>query len=331
MNINGGDEVARKRNKSLYTSMHSVLADKKKNAHDALAKGISRHDIKKETGSHNHKDYIWASKSYENHVRRMKQFSRWLDKEHPEIAKGNLSDVSREIQKEYLLHQDSKGYSSSTISADMSMLNKVFDAGLTKSEVGLGARKIDEFTNNREGRSFDDLQPKEKDAVMISRAFGFRRSELLQLNDKTIYQTDDGKLHAYISGKGGRVRIAECTESSKKWALERFNGYINKIDDINDLKLDRRRYNEVTADSERLLNSVRSNAPIHRLGRQYYAQELLSQVERENRTGELYEQNKAQVKRTYTTNGITMDRYHAQVVSENLGHSRIDVLKNYIF
>ncbi len=323
--------MARRRHKSLYTRMHSVLADKKKNAHDALAKGISRHDIKKETGSHNQKDYIWASKSYENHVRRMKHFSRWLDKAHPEVSKGSLSDISRGIQKEYLLHQDAKGYSSSTISADMSMLNKVFDDGLTKSEVGIGARRIDEFTNNREGRSFSDLQPKEKDAVMISRAFGFRRSELLQVNGKTFYQTNDGKLHAYISGKGGRVRIAECTESAKKWALGRFDGYINKVDSIDDLKLDRRHYNDVTGNSERLLDNVRSNAPIHRLGRQYYARELLAQVERENRTGVLFEQNRAAVTRTYTTNGITMDRYHAQVVSENLGHSRIDVLKNYIF
>lgn len=323
--------MARKRNKSLYTQMHKVLADKKKNAHDALARGESRHTIKQKTGSHAQKDYIWASKSYDNHVRRMKQFSRWLDKEHPDIAKSSIGNVTREVAQEYLVQQDKNGKSASTVSADMAMLNKVFDYDLRKNEIGLSSRKIDEFTNNRDGRSFDELQPKEKDAVMISRAFGFRRSELLQLNDKSLYRTDDGKLYAYISGKGGRVRLAECTSSARKWAEERFEGSINRIGATDDLKLTRDDYKRVTEGSERLIDNVRSSAPIHRLGRQFYARELLQQVQEENRTGALYEQNKAAVVDTYTTNGITMDRYHAQVVSENLGHSRIDVLKNYIF
>lgn len=317
--------------KTLHSRMHDELTKKRVNARKLSGKGYRRHDMKKITGEHAHANFVWADTSLNNHQSRMRQFSKWLNKEYPELKRAEIDEVNREVLQDYLLSQDKAGYSASTISSDMAMLNKVFQRDLRKDEIDLSERKIDNFTNNRTGRTFEALQPKEKDAVMISRAFGFRRSELLQLNTKSIYQTDDGKLHAYVSGKGGKVRVAECTEKAHSWALKRFEGSINSVQSKVSLSLDREDYKRITKGSDKLLDNVRSNAPIHRLGRQYYARELLSQVERENRQGRLFDQNKAKTIDTYTTNNITMNRYHAQVVSQNLGHSRIDVLKNYIF
>lgn len=319
-----------RRNKTLRSRMHDVLSKKRVNARQLSNIGVTRHDVKKSTGQHAQKDYIWADQSYKNHIARMRQFSNWLNEKHPDLKKMTLDMVDREILKEYLVNQSERGLSASTVSADMAMLNKIFEAELTKTEIGLASRRIDEFVNNREGRSFHELQPKEKDAVLISRALGCRRSELLKLNGKSLYKTDDGKVYVYISGKGGRVRVAECLEGSQKWIEERFEGHVNRIGSVDELSLDRADYNVVTSDSERLIDNVRSNAPIHRLGRQYYAQELLRQVQREGRKGELLEQNKAKHTQYYKTNGYVMKRYHAQIVSQNLGHSRIDVLKNYV-
>lgn len=319
-----------RRNKTLKSRMHDVLSKKRVNARELSNRGVSRHDVKVSTGQHAQKDYIWADQSYKNHITRMEQFSKWLNEKYPSFKKLDIDMVDRTVMQEYLVYQSERGMSASTISADMTMLNKVFEAELTKREIGLESRRIDEFVNNREGRTFEQLQPREKDAVLISRALGCRRSELLQLNSKSLYKADDGKLYAYISGKGGRVRVSECLGSSQKWVEERFESYINRIGDVGELSLTRSDYNVTTSNAERLIDNVRSNAPIHRLGRQQYAQELLRQVEREGRSGELLEQNKASVTQYYKTNGIVMDRYHAQVVSQNLGHSRIDVLKNYV-
>lgn len=319
-----------RRNKTLKSRMHDVLSNKRINARQLSNRGISRHDVKVNTGQHAQKDYIWADQSYKNHISRMEQFSNWLNEKYPAYKKVGVDLVDRDVMKEYLISQSERGLSASTISADMAMLNKIFEAELTKAEMNLASRRIDEFVNNREGRTFEQLQAKEKDAVLISRALGCRRSELLQLNAKSIYKTDDGKLYAYVSGKGGKIRVAECLENSKKWVEERFEGYINRIGDVGELSLNRSDYNVTTSNAERLIDSVRSNAPIHRLGRQIYAQELLRQIEQENRTGELLPQNRASVTEYYKTNGIVMHRYHAQVVSQNMGHNRIDVLKNYV-
>ena len=319
-----------RRNKTLKSRMHDVLSKKRVNARQLSNNGVTRHDMKIQTGQHAQKDYIWADQSYKNHIARMEQFSKWLNEKHPSFKKVDIDLVDRDVMKEYLISQSERGLSASTISADMAMLNKIFEAELTKAEMNLASRRIDEFVNNREGRTFEQLQAKEKDAVLISRALGCRRSELLQLNSKSLYKTSDGKIYAYISGKGGKVRVAECLANSQKWIEERFKNHINRIGDINELSLKRSDYNAITSDSERLIDNVRSNAPIHRLGRQIYAQELLRQVEREERYGELLPQNRASVTEYYKTNGIVMHRYHAQVVSQNLGHNRIDVLKNYV-
>lgn len=319
-----------RRNKTLKSRMHDALSKKRVNARELSNRGVSRHDVKVATGQHTQKDYIWADQSYKNHIARMEQFSKWLNEKYPAYKKVDIDMVDRDVMKEYLISQSERGLSASTISADMAMLNKVFEAELTKTEIGLASRRIDEFVNNREGRSFHELQPKEKDAVLISQALGCRRSELLQLNSKSLYKASDGKIYAYISGKGGKVRVAECLANSQKWIEERFKSHINRIGDINELSLKRSDYNAITSDSERLIDNVRSTAPIHRLGRQCYAQELLHQIEREGRSGELLEQNKAKHTQYYKTNGYVMKRYHAQVVSQNLGHNRIDVLKSYV-
>lgn len=317
------------RNKTLYSYMHDVLKEKHQRA---LSMEHGRHEHKRITGEHTHSDLIWSDNSYKAHIGRIKQFWTYVKDNYPELKKSSIEDIDRSVAVDFLKHQHESGKSASTLSSDMAALNKTFDFELRKSDedLELPSRHIDNFVNNRSGVDYEDLQPKQREMVDISRSFGLRRSEIQELTDKSIVEHED-RLYAYVCGKGGRVRLAECLADKEDEMRERYEPYIKQVNDLDSLPAHRSGYKEYMEDSQRIEKSFGHDAPIHRLGRQFYAQELLHQVEREDRHEELLFQNRTKSNiDTYSTNGITMRRDHAQIVSKALGHNRVDILKNYI-
>lgn len=303
---------------------------------------VSRHDLKKEIGQRQ-REYIWSNNS-EKQVRNVvNRFSDFVRDVYPEYRRVHLDDVPRDVLGDYLKFREEQGYSPSTISTDMYALNKLFDAELKKEEFGLKSRIIDEFENNRgqakHNKQYEELTDKAKEIVDVSRAFGLRRNEYKNFTNKSLYMDNKGNLYHWVgtAAKGGKIRTAICTNEMKETMLERYGEHVQRVESIDEISLKKVHWQSVHKDAELLSKSTFDHdLSIHRIGRQHYAQTLLKELE----TGsvalpdnyELFEQNRTETnKATYTTNGFDIDRKHAQFISENLGHNRVDILKSYIF
>lgn len=329
--------MARKSRKTIEKRMLDKVREYRRNA---LKSDKSRHGLKSEVGSVQ-REYVWSENSEKQVVRAATQFAKFLAEHHPELKRAELYEIDRKVMGDYLMQREQKGLSPSTISSDMYALNKIYGAGLRKEEFGLRERRVDEFVNNRglteRPKEYELLTDKAKRQLDVSRAFGVRRNEYKDFTDKSLYMDKKGDLHLYIgaSSKGGKVRTAKCTEEMKKVMMERYGSHVRRIDDVSRMSTNKADWRKEVAGGKPLeKTSFDHDLPIHRLGRQHYAQQLLRELEREgvkfpadfllsaNRLQSGYDR--------YTTNGREMDRSHAQFVSLQLGHNRLDILKSYI-
>lgn len=305
----------------------------------ALKSNLTRNDLKKTIG-HNQSEYTWSDNTDKQVRRGVKIFDKYIREFHPEYRRVLIDDIPREVYGGFLKYREEQGYSSSTISSDMFALNKVTGLELKKSEFDLSARKIGEFTNNRgseDAVGYEDLTGNAKRQVDVSRAFGIRRNEYKDFNDKALFRDKNGSIHLYVgpSSKGGKVRTAVCTDNMRGVIIDRYGEHLRQIDDIKDLPLKKGDWREITEGGKALERTTFAHdLAIHRIGRQYYANTLLSELEAKEVVFDdsyLNENNKTKTNiETFTTNNRSMLRTHGQFVSENLGHNRLDILKSYI-
>ena len=296
------------------------------------ARGRSRHVDKKQRETHAIHDRIYGRASLKTHLSRIDQLEKWLKQQHPEVH--NLNQISRDLVGEYLKFQEDRGRSAWTVSADIAAINHVmigsgkWDKSISKSDYGLRQRRQQEIKNNRgetrwkqEGRGSESTYEKE---LEYGRAFGLRRSELVGNNSQharastaSLYRTPDGRLHNVTIGKGGRYRTSECLASYQKIVEERYKPYIQNVTVLPDRETFLERYK----DSEDFFKSISRSVRIHHECRQYYAEEKLKELQRENR---------CQSGQNFKCNNVLLDKGQALFVSNQLGHNRLDVLKSYV-
>lgn len=306
-------------------------------------KGHSRHQEKRDTGNFAHYDRIYSRTSLKTHLSRAEQFADWTKEHHPEIRK--IDDISRGVAKEYLQHQQERGLSVRTVEADMSFLNRIKvssgdwsrDDILTKKEAEIRPRRMSETRNNRFDKpshinTHSDYQQK---VVDFGKTFGLRKSELIHqrsnkyyaVTTNSLYEKDD-KIYACVFGKGGKYRVAEALETHQDMIKAEYGEYIQKVTELPSGEQIKAEYSR---DEHLFKKDISHNVRVHVECRQYYANEKLEELERNDRHFELLAKNELESgSNIYKTNGREMERDHAQFVSQQLGHNRIYELKSYI-
>lgn len=301
--------------------------------------GTSRHQEKQLRGTYAIHDKIYSKKSLDTHVSRTKMFAKWVKQNHPEIKK--IDQISKVIVGEYLQSQQDKGLSAWTLSADLTALNHVaigtgvWDKSISKSEFGIKKRSLSDVKNNRGDKATDkhwsNSNRYEKE-TFVGQAFGLRRSELVPsssnrgyaVTNQSLYKVNK-KVYCATFGKGSRYRTVECLKSHQNQIEQMYGQYIIEVDRLPKSS----EFKEIRQQGEALFNSISRSVNIHQNCRQYYANAKLEELQQENRYYEVQEQNRPDLE-TYRCNGQQIDRGHAQFISQQLGHNRLDVLKHYI-
>lgn len=339
------------------------MATKKKNLRQQMrselyaqydrAKGQSRHEEKERRRAihkidpgakndrlydiHGHLDRIPSQKSLKAHLDSVERFSEHMKQNFPEVKR--MSDITHEHTTSFLQERrDTRA--PATVAKEMSSLNHLLigsqtwesEDHITKDVYELKSVRADENTNNRgETRVvYNDYQQK---IVDTARAFGYRSSEVqpvdsgkYSMNTNSLYEKDE-RIYAVTVSKGGKYRASEVLKSHESFIRDNYGEHIQKVDELPT----KAEYRASVEGAEPFFRTVGHEVRIHADARQYYANEKLAEIEAEGRRFELSEQNKTPGgKETYTTNGREMLRDQAQFISENLGHNRIYVLKNYI-
>lgn len=184
-------------------------------------------------------------------------------------------------------------YAASTLKLQMSALRKMYDDRTLGASISLPDRSRDTFTRSREERPSDKhfSASRNKDLVDLCRGVGFRRFELNKAIGEDVVKDINGNVWVHIIGKGGRERWAKANDNLRDRVWELANS---------------------VEPGQLILDHIHTTADIHGL-RHEYAQECYRQ-HNEDKDYERYHPNHSAIKE----------------VSENLGHSREDVVYNYI-
>lgn len=254
------------------------------------------------------------------------QFARWEKEHHPE--QRHLAQIPLAHVAEYIQERIDRGLSAWTINLDASALAKVMDCHLTDIPVIRPERRREDIKRSR-GPVKDFCEKRHSDIVKFSKNCGMRaHKELAMVKPDNIFERDN---HVYVkveNGKGGKSRITKVLEGSEQFFL-----------DLRDRAQAEGR--------EVLFFHIPCRAPIHAYRREY-AQNLYREIEqklanRDQETIREYNAAYAQWKERNShghrgmsdtiqcKDGTEWDRTICFMVSENLGHSREDVVvTNYL-
>lgn len=274
---------------------------------------IAKEEARNELGyNHNRTVGIHSYKTFDAYKSTCKQFVNWAKETEQGIR--NIEDVKEEHIKDFIKYREEQGYSAYTYSKDLAGLNKVFNTHITKNDCDVAYRSYQDITNNREFKehhnhiNYDNYRSE----ITVLQSTGMRRESMEKVSYNSFNYDDKGypvsiRLmdERYLGGenmeeKGGRPREAEIPYSMRE-----------ELKEVLDSKLE-----ENEGDVYKpLFEHIPSRLGTHRF-RQEYAETLYNQYISENGESEEW--------RGY-------DREAMKYVSENLGHSREDVVKyNYL-
>ena len=266
--------------------------------------GHSKH-LDKENPDIDTKDYIYSTKTFKNYLQWCVDFAKYCKIQNPKIK--TLIDCEQYIGNyiDYMIKE--KGYSPSTINSKLSALTKItpysVDEMKDMTTTVAPKRTRASITNNRgpkpDSNTFSEKNHQE--LVNFIKATGLRKSGL---NRVRISDIDIKAQTITIKEKGGKVRTSEILD---------MNAVLVVIE-------------KAQANSQDKLFGGKSfknpkECPSHRY-RQDYAQTLYKKYARSLSTLLHYEKYTCRKDKA----GIVYDRKAMMIVSNNLGHNRIDVI-----
>lgn len=289
--------------------------------------GESRHDEKqsiREDGTYKFgymSKYIYSIKTSKTYEEIGRRYADWLVNEKGVSKWSSLSDIDESYAKEYLDKRIEDNVSAYTFKAERSALGKLY--GHTIEYDNAPIRERDNIIRSRGDAERDRHFSEEKNqtAVDLTRACGFRRSDLSRVRSSD-FEERDGHLVVRVEGsKGGRDRISPVRPE-----LE------NRVREIlHEHKAAGR------TENERLVDKVHNAMDVHSYRRDY-AQGLYEDVTNDrdfrDRVLDLYEQRyepKAKGDMYYTRgeNQFSGERDDIYCVTQALGHNRLDVTVNH--
>lgn len=288
--------------------------------------GESRHQAKKEARQnyldshgdlkgHNpaKADGIFSISTMETYRKTMPPFSIFL----ADHDVKNAAQITPELAGLFLQEREASGLSPSSISREMSAINKVLGYSLTKKQLNLQSRSKNAIKNNR-SYSPPPKRTKYEDHITIFRASGIRRCSIIRITADDCVRNDIGQvIGIHVKEKGGKERIAPILVD-----------YINAVTEIIN-----RHANGTKPIFEKFGSHIRS----HRLRAEYCARLLaqLTQEYNENHPffgGNLPAKNYIHLRGKDAKRGPTYHGFPTIVVaavSGAMGHNRLDVIFNH--
>lgn len=303
----------------------------------------------------NDKELIFSDVSLEVHKNNWNQFSDWLD-ENYNIKK--ISKIEPIHVEKYIKELNEKGMSKKTMQSRISAVNKVM-GGRWSDDIKPQLRKMDIEVKSTKENSYKQYTAQEwrdrnikrygnyKETFDTVSAFGLRKRELRELNEKSFLIDKNNKIYVQTIGKGGKYRIAECTKEKNDEMVKLYKDKSRKIDKIENFNGSKKNLESAINDSRLKLSLRGSNNERNswHIFRNEYAQTLLKEKiegfekelngnynnEKGYSTINVLKSSDDELKGVYTQIGAYKGSALAFVeVSRNLGHNRLDIMLKYI-
>ena len=290
--------------------------------------GQSKYQAKQESyqnGNNGKVSGIYSKKTMKDYKQVATQFNAW------QKSKGynfqSIKEITPTIITEYLLERQSGNYSAWTLSRDLSALNKIFDTSIAKKDVGLSSRHSANITNNRGlGNNYRNsvyTNSTNKEIIAFIQATGVRRQSLTTIKpSNAIYDSKGTVIGFSVVEKGGKAR----------------NCYVRK--DCQQTITDFVSQHSSTKSNQPFWSKVNKNLNTHWY-RVDYAKGLYNDLLNAKNSNQDYFNgyrdtfiNEAKLTTATKNHKPTTKGYDTEVlamVSQNLGHNRIDVIyTNYL-
>lgn len=288
--------------------------------------GQSKYQAKQESyqsGNKGKVEGIYSKKTMQDYKKVAVQFQTWAK------SKGyhfhSLSEVSDEHIKQYLTERQADGLSAWTISHDLSALNKIFHRNISKKETGLQARRNADIKNNRGfGNNYrPSVYQKNEALTSFLSATGIRRQSITTISPTNAIRNANGIVIGFqVVEKGGKARNCYVIKGKQ----ESITAFVDKHISLNGNKP--------------FWSKVDKNLNTHWY-RSEYAHNLYNDlIFARNKKQDYFEGyrdtfvNALRYERATKGHGTIAKGYDTEslaIVSQNLGHNRIDVVySNYL-
>ena len=245
--------------------------------------------------------YIFSTKTLNTYKKEVSEFAKYCKLEH---GSKTINDC-RAYVTEYLQKNLDEGKSVYTVSTQASALGKLYQEPYTNF-LTLPQRERVNITRSRLDRPSDKhfSEKKNEELVNFCRGTGLRRSELQKLAPEALIEKN-GKYYLRIAGKGGKTRISPIIGPNKTAIVNRIQG---------------------TDPGAKVWPRVHRHADIHSY-RSNYATSLYNSLARDVTVLPASERYCCRKDRA----GDVFDKKAMKVVSQALGHERIEVIAaNYL-
>lgn len=279
-------------------SRKSLIRQVSERLHSFKAYGQSKYQDKQQNGGKPYKDKIYSVNTMKAYHESCCQFAKWAKEAH----NCRYIDDAKKYVSEYLTMRISNN-SAWSVCKDASALAKLYQCTSTDFGVELPTRhrgnrtKHNPTPNGFKAENYKDLAD-------FCRATGLRRHEVAAVTTSDIKTDSKGRTIVHVKqGKGGKQRDVVA------------------LNDI-PLKLKER---AVQAGKDNIIDHIPNRAPIHSWRREF-TKEMYNSIARDVSTLKLKEIYKCRD----DMKGRCFDRIAMKQVSIALGHSRVDIVTNYL-
>ena len=266
-------------------------------AYKAAPPNMSKQEVKNEAC----RPYIFSTQTLNTYKKEVSEFAKYCKSEHGSKTVAEC----RTFATEYLQKSLDEGKSVFTVSTQASALGKLYQESYTNF-ITLPQRERANITRSRLDRPSDKhfSEKKNQELVNFCQGTGLRRSELQKLTPEALV-IKNGDYYLKITGKGGKTRISPIIGPNKAAIVNRIRS---------------------TARGEKVWPRVHRHADIHSY-RSNYATALYNSLARDVTILPAAERYCCRKDRA----GDVFDKKAMKVVSQALGHERIEVIAaNYL-
>lgn len=285
--------------------------------------GQSKYEAKQQSiknGTKGKLDGIYSKKTMSDYKKVAEQFANWQKLNGYHFK--NISDVKEKDIISYLTSRKHSQKSAWTLSRDLSALNKIFHTAITKEQAGLPQRKNENIKNNRGlGNNYrTSVYKKNQDITDFISATGVRRQSLTTISPSSAIRDKNNIVIGFtVKEKGGKTRNCYVIKSKQNAITDFVNQHENQ------------------KGNTPFWNSVNKNLNTHWYRAEYanhlYNDLIFSKNNKADYFNGYYNTfvNQSKLNNATKNYGAISKGYDTEIlgiVSQNLGHNRIDVIMN---
>lgn len=286
--------------------------------------GQSKYQAKQESIKNGNKGKlsgIYSKKTMSDYKKVAENFSKWQKIKGYNFKK--ISDVKEKDIISYLSDRMKENKSAWTLSRDLSALNKIFNTSITKEKAGLPKRRNSDIKNNRGfGKNYrNSTYKKNKDVINFISSCGIRRQSLTIITPEHAIRNKENIIIGFnVTEKGGKNRNCYILNGKQKDITEFVNNHYSKNGNVP------------------FWDKIDKNLNTHwyrgEYARNLYNDLVISKSRNEDYFQGYYDTfiNQNKLKKATENYGEMTKGYNTEllaVVSQNLGHNRIDVIYNH--